>query len=339
MEKEINKKNNPVYSETAYDDAFRTMEGRCDDLLIPFVSHMFKEVYGNSAVIKRLRNEHFVEHEDRTEEKRVTDSNFEIIYNGISKRYHLECESKKYDGTILVRIFEYDSQIAKNQAEGSLYKLKVNFPNSGLLLLRGSAEAPDHAEIEISMPDDRAVSYHVPIVKMSDYTVDDIFREKLFMLIPFYIFNYERQLPDIDKSEDDINRLLNVYSDVFDRLENELRSGNLSALSYSAIIRLTYSVAYKLTMKQDNVRKKVGDVMGGKVLDLPEFILFDQAKAEAKAELRAEAMAEVKAEAVAEVKAEARNEVLAEFAAERKRLEEEIAKLQKRIEELESDDK
>lgn len=41
MEKEINKKNNPVYSETAYDDAFRTMEGRCDDLLIPFVSHIF----------------------------------------------------------------------------------------------------------------------------------------------------------------------------------------------------------------------------------------------------------------------------------------------------------
>jgi hypothetical protein len=33
-------------------------------------------------------------------------------------------------------------------------------------------------------------------------------------------------------------------------------------------------------MKQDNVQKKVGDVMGGKVLDLPEFRIYDQGKAE-----------------------------------------------------------
>ena len=50
----------------------------------------------------------------------------------------------------------------------------------------------------------------------------------------------------------------------------------MSALSYDAIIRLTYRVAYKLTMKQDNVQKKVGDVMGGKVLDLPCFRAYDQ---------------------------------------------------------------
>ncbi len=56
------------------------------------------------------------------------------------------------------------------------------------------------------------------------------------------------------------------------------------SVSLSAIIKLTYSVAYKITMKQDNVQKKVGDVMGGKVLDLPEFRIYDQGKAEGKAE-------------------------------------------------------
>lgn len=54
------------------------------------------------------------------------------------------------------------------------------------------------------------------------------------------------------------------------------QTGNLSAVSYDAIIRLTYSVAYKLTMKEDKVQRKVGDVMGGKVLDLPCFQIFDQ---------------------------------------------------------------
>ena len=40
---------------------------------------------------------------------------------------------------------------------------------------------------------------------MSDYTIDDIFRERLYMLIQFYIFNFEEQLPDINDSEEKID--------------------------------------------------------------------------------------------------------------------------------------
>ena len=67
------KKREALYSDTAYDDAFRTMEGECDDLLLPFINHMFGEEYDKSAVIKRLRNEHFIEHADGSEEKKITD--------------------------------------------------------------------------------------------------------------------------------------------------------------------------------------------------------------------------------------------------------------------------
>ena len=130
------------------------------------------------------------------------------------------------------------------------------------------------------MPDGSKVEYDVPFIKMADYGIEDIFREKLFMLIPFYIFNYESQLPQINDSEEKIHELFEKYNDVFKRLEEEQTKGNLSALSYDAIIRLTYSVAYKLTMKQNNVQMKVGDVMGGKVLDLPGFKIYDDGKKE-----------------------------------------------------------
>ncbi len=79
-------RDNPLYSDTAYDDAFRTMETLCDDLLIPFVNLMFGEKYDSTAVLRRLRNEHFVEHEDESTDKRITDSFFEIIFNGITKK-------------------------------------------------------------------------------------------------------------------------------------------------------------------------------------------------------------------------------------------------------------
>ena len=271
---------NPLYSDTAYDDAFRTMESRCDDLVIPFVNHMFGENYDSKAVIKRLRNEHYIEHENKSSEKRITDSSFEIISKGKAKRYHLECESKKYTGEILVRIFEYGTQIAKDESFGDKYRMIFQFPNSGLLLLRKTKEAPDFATIGIILPDSREVTYQVPLVKMSDYDIEDIFSKKLYMLLPFYIFNFESELTEINNSEEKLEKMFSVYDEIYGRLDKELENGNLSEISFHAIIRLIHKVAYKLTMKCENVQKKVGDIMGGKVLDLPEFVAYDQAKAE-----------------------------------------------------------
>ncbi len=281
-------RDNPLYSDTAYDDAFRTMESRCDDLVIPFVNHMFGENYDSKAVIKRLRNEHYVEHENESSEKRITDSHFEIISEGKAKKYHLECESQKYTGEILVRIFEYGTQIAKDEVSGDTYKRTFVFPNSGLLLLKKTRDVPKFATIGIILPNGREVTYQVPLVKMSDYDIDDIFSKKLYMLLPFYIFNYENELEDINSSEEKLEKMFSVYDEIYGRLDNELEQGNLSEISFHAIIRLIHKVAYKFSMKCENVQKKVGDIMGGKVLDLPEFIAYDQAKAEGKAEGMAE---------------------------------------------------
>ena len=59
---------------------------------------------------------------------------------------------------------------------------------------------------------------------------------------------------------------------------------SLSAISLSVIIKLTHRVAYNLTMKRKNIQKKVGDLMGGHVIDLPEFKIYDNGKADGIAE-------------------------------------------------------
>ena len=290
--KNEHQKETPVYSETAYDDAFRTMESECDDIVIPFVNHMFGEQYDKTAVIKRLRNEHFVANEDGSSEKRITDSNFEIRFGNTVKKYHLECESSKYDGTILVRMFEYNTQIALDEAQKSIDTISLRFPHTGLLLLRESDNAPKRAKVEMELPGGQTPSYEVPIIKMSNYTIDDIFEKKLYMLIPFYVFNYESRLDEINKSEEKTGSLIKMYEGIFDRLKNELEDSNLSDLSYSVIIRTTHSVAYKLTMNRETVQEKVGVFMGGKVLDLPEIRIYHQGKAEGRVEGRAEGRAE-----------------------------------------------
>ena len=34
-----------IISEPAYDDAFRIMEGKCDDILLPFINYFYNENY------------------------------------------------------------------------------------------------------------------------------------------------------------------------------------------------------------------------------------------------------------------------------------------------------
>lgn len=63
-------------------------------------------------------------------------------------------------------------------------------------------------------------------------------------------------------------------------------------LSYSVIIKLTNSVMFKLSMKNENIQRKVGDVMGGKVIDLPEIRLYRKGKSEGYAEGVAEGIAQ-----------------------------------------------
>ena len=58
----------------------------------------------------------------------------------------------------------------------------------------------------------------------------------------------------------------------------------MSSVSYSVIIRLTHKVIFKFLMKHRKVQKKVGDFMGGKVLDLPELRLYHKGKADGKKE-------------------------------------------------------
>ena len=162
---------------TPFDDAFRIMEEKCDDLLIPLINYVFNKDYDSSAKITRLRNEHFTEKLDGKVIKKITDSHFQITQGKESSEYHMECESKRFGKRIMIRIFEYTSQIAVDGAEYKKGKLSVEFPNTGLLLLKGKPSDPDEAEIEIKTPTGR-VSYKVPVIKESDFSLDKIFDKR-----------------------------------------------------------------------------------------------------------------------------------------------------------------
>ena len=132
---------------TPYDDTFRTLLQDCPELVVPLINELFGTNYTGREVVVSNENEIFFRNPEGKKEKRVTDSNLTLIsLKGISKRYHLECQSTA-DGTMEIRMWEYDAQIALMEKEYRNGVLHVKFPDSAVIYLRSSKTTSDELKI------------------------------------------------------------------------------------------------------------------------------------------------------------------------------------------------
>ena len=190
---------NTTSSNTPYDDVFRTLLNDCSSLIIPVINEVFGE-----------------------------DNGFLFSGNWNKKeKYHLECQSTT-DNKMIVRMFEYDTQIALDAGE---------------------------------------ISYQVLVMKTQQYTIDEIFEKRLLFLIPFYIFTHESRFAEYENNADKRELLRREVMEIMEKLEQMALAGEISEYEKCTIIDMTRKVVEKITAKYENVRKEVTSVMGGKVLE------------------------------------------------------------------------
>lgn len=259
-----------------YDGAFRTILNDCRKLVIPVINEIFGESYTGDEKIEFFPNEHFIDQQDEADKKRITDTNFRITGTE-TKKYHLECESSYPDGRITIRLFEYDSQIALDEGEITEETLTVTFPNTAVLYLRTRRKTPDKMKYVIVTPGG-TVQYDIPIMKVQSYSLDDIFEKRLLMLIPFYIFSHEDSFPDYNSSSQRLENLKSEYREILDRLNRLEEQGTIGAFDKRTIIELSSDVIKEITQKYENVKKGVGDIMGGALIETEARIILNQGK-------------------------------------------------------------
>lgn len=250
---------------TPYDDVFRTLLTDCKKLIIPVVNEIFKEDYTGREQVILKENEIFLRQQNGEEDKKITDSSFAIVNGAVSKSYHLECQSST-DGSMVVRIYEYDSQIALKDSSLANGVLNVNFPQSAVLYLRHNKNTPDTLTICIHTPGG-SVSYDVPALKVKRYSIEEIFQKKLLFLIPFYIFIFEDHFMEIEENEDKLQHLKETYSNITKRLDDLCITGDLDEYTKQTICEMSEKVLGNIAAKYENIRKEVREVMGGQVLE------------------------------------------------------------------------
>lgn len=249
---------------TPYDDVFRTLLNDCSNLIIPVINEAFNECYSGEEKVIFSPETHFLNQQDGEEVKRVTDSSFTIVGKD-EKKFLYECQSTA-DSSMLVRIFEYATQIALDQGEIIENTLKVEIPHSAILFLRSTRSTPDKMKIEMTTPGGM-VSFDIPVMKAQKYGIDEIFEKNLLFLIPFYIFSHESRFEEYNSDKDKLETLKAEYADIMARLDQLLENGNISAYTRKIIMEMSDKVLENIAQKYEHVREGVKSVMGGKVLE------------------------------------------------------------------------
>ena len=260
---------------TIFDDVFRTMIEKMPYLAVPLINEVFHTSYPKNVPIVQLRNEHQQENGEV-----ITDSCLKIA----GKLYHIECQSVD-DRTMAIRMIEYDFSIAIENAQKQGRKYRMDFPKSCVLYLRSGNNTPDFLEVEMVLPDENIVHYRVPTMKLETYTRDSIFEKNLLMLLPFYIMRYEKDIHEMSENPEMFQRLLNDYEEIRINLEKELSGADKTAL-YMNLNKLIIKIADYICRNEKIVRKGIGEIMGGKVLEL-ESERLERLRKESEAEAKA----------------------------------------------------
>ena len=271
---------------TPYDDVFRTLLNDCSELILPVLNEAFGEHYTGTERIEFLPNEHFLPHEDGDAEKRITDSCFTVTSeeSGQPKRYHIESQSTE-DNTMLIRIFEYDTQIALDSGNVDGNTLTVRFPHTAILYLRHTRNTPDAMTIRMIVPNGQ-ISYKVPVLKVQSYDAEELFRKNLLFLIPFHLFVYEKHFDEYEKDAGKLQRLEANYGNIMKELEALQNAGKISEFTKRAIIDMAKEVVRHLAKKHETVKEGVESIMGGKILNYEAKDILNKGRAEGRFEGR-----------------------------------------------------
>ena len=272
--KENKKLNKEGSTATPYDDVYRTLLHDCASLIIPVVNEVFQKRHGKDEKVTVLNNEFYITSADGKQKEKITDSNFVIG----STCYHFECQSTS-DGTMILRVFEYGTQMAIRDSTIDENILTVKFPVAAVLYLRQTRNTPDEMTICIKVPGDFC-NYRVPVLKVQQYSLEEIFEKRLFFLIPFHIFVYEKKFPVYEADEIRLEELTLIYEGIVKRLNTCAEEGIISEYEKGTVIAMSKKVLEALTEKYTKVQEGVKKIMGGQILDYEAKRILNKGKKE-----------------------------------------------------------
>ena len=247
---------------TPYDDVFKTLLVKCSRLVIAFVNQIFHKCYSLTENVNFENTEQLHIHTNGEQSKRFVDCTFTIGTNS-QKRYHIECQTN-FDPDMIIRMFEYDTFIAQEHCEKDNDIIVFRFPESAVLYLRKDRRIKDKISVILELSGDKRIPHEIPVVKIWDYSLEALVDNGLYILIPFYFFNCQKEIESI-KNEDEASKLvLKILEKIADLIKIEEDEGRLSSIEALTIVEGLMKVTQNVFSRYKGIAEGV-KTMGGNV--------------------------------------------------------------------------
>ena len=225
----------------------------------------FGEKYSSKAEVRLKTTKQVLLAPREALEQQEMDALVEIREEGENPKrwdYHFECQCV-WKNEVAIRILKYAVGAAVYGTRITEDGAETEIPASAVILLRGNDAVKKKLRMRLKYPGGQA-EYDVPVMQIMDYTLDEIFDKRLFILLPFYFFRYANQLDKMESEADGLNRLKSEASRIGQLLKVEENKGIINVVQRNQLIRYFSRVSDKLMINHRELREG-GDetIMGG----------------------------------------------------------------------------
>lgn len=116
--------------------------------------------------------------------------------NNSEYKYHVEFQTKN-DTTMIIRMFEYGFNHAKQQSNSEDEYDTIYFPRQHVIFVEENREIKDVLKLKVVFPDGQIVKYTVPVTQYWKYNSQDLVDRGMYVLIPLQLFKLRKSLESI----------------------------------------------------------------------------------------------------------------------------------------------
>ncbi len=175
-------------------------------LILPVVKEIFNREYPEGRDIVLLSTEYTVSRIHEKGEKLLHAIRSDLLLRIERDMYHFECQIGK-SGEMVFRMLEYDIHIGLThgkeirKSKNGTQEFAVFFPKSAVLYLGDERNIPLYENCTMYFQDGTEHIYRIPVMKVQEYSLEEIEERHLNILIPFLPVRFWKQISKVSEKK------------------------------------------------------------------------------------------------------------------------------------------
>jgi hypothetical protein len=192
-----------------FDLSFKKLLASSPRGVICLINELFNTQYPLDSPVEYLTTEHIGKGLGR----RWSDT---MIRIGDGPTYNLEAQTRE-DNEMVIRVFEYGFMQARDTQTVTKGKIRLTFPMPKIIYLDAKGRIPKTVTLELKFPDSTIHKYKVDTFKIHDHPPEELFQQKMILLLPFYLLKLRFKVKEA-KTKEKLKLLAAELKDQIDKL-------------------------------------------------------------------------------------------------------------------------